>query len=160
MKRRTFLHLPKSEVATLAETPINGDLSPYTGEWTRTQIIHLSRRLLFGANLDDIAHFEQLSVEEAIEELLTLSPKPPVPTNNYNDDDYTDPEVPFGQPWINAAYDADAEGRRIWSLKGWWLGNMIEQERSITEKMVLFWFNHIPVKFYDVFYGKWDYDYI
>lgn len=160
MKRRTFSHFPKSETATVAPTPVNGDLSPYNGEWSKFQIIHLSRRLLFGAKLEDIAHFENLSFEQAIEELLTPSPKPSVPVNNYNDGEYTDPEVPFGEPWINAAYDNEAEGRRIWSLKGWWLGNMIEQEHSIMEKMILFWFNHIPIKFYDVFRGKWDYDYI
>jgi len=160
MRRRTFLHLPKKEQQANSLPSMNGDLSPYTGEWSKTQIIHLSRRLMFGANLDDIAHFETLSVQQTIDKLLTPSPKPSIPINNYNNEDYTDPDVPFGETWINAEYNNEAEGSRIWSLKGWWLGNMIEQERSITEKMILFWFNHIPIKFYDVFFGKWDYEYI
>ncbi|MEM6697257.1 MAG: hypothetical protein AAF599_02585, partial [Bacteroidota bacterium] len=75
MKRRTFLHFPQPEVVAMENAPVNGDLSPYTGEWSKTQIIHLSRRLLFGANLDDIAHFENIGMEQSIEELLTPSPK-------------------------------------------------------------------------------------
>ena len=37
-------------------------------------------------------------------------------------------------------------GRRRNSYKAWWLGLMVNQQRSIREKMVLFWHNHFATE--------------
>ncbi len=162
MNRRAFLQFPTPPITSSIETtaPLNGDLSPYTGEWNRAAATHLLRRILFGATIKDIDYFNTLDLETALEELLKESLRPLPPVNDYNDEEYTDPDVPFGSGWLQAPYNNEAEGARIWSLKCWWLSNMIEQEETIHEKMILFWFNHIPIQFYEVFFGRWDYRYI
>lgn len=151
------------KTATLdSEMIINGDLSPYQGAWEQKQVIHLLRRTMFGANLDDVAYFERLSLSQAVDKLLEPSDTPSLPKNDYNDPSsgFVDPDVLLGDTWINAPWNVEYEGARIWSLKCWWMGNMIEQNRSITEKMILFWFNHIPIQFYEVFNARWDYRYL
>lgn len=136
-------------------------LDPYTGPWDIPQVTHLLRRLMFGAKAEDVAYFLGKSPAEAVYELLhpTVG-NPPLPVNDYNEDGTIDPEVPWGETWINAPYNNTVEGVRIWSLKSWWIGNMIEQDRSILEKMIVFWHNHIPVQFYPVFNARRDYDYL
>ncbi|MEM9884988.1 MAG: DUF1800 domain-containing protein [Bacteroidota bacterium] len=160
MKRRTFLRLSGQAQSTDSFPVINGDLSPYTGVWSMRQATHLARRLMFGANLDDISYFERLGMQQSVNNLLRPERKPPQPINDYNTDEFTDPDVGFGASWINAPRNIEVEGARIWSLKCWWMGNMIEQGRHISEKMLLFWFNHIPIQFYDIFFGRWDYRYL
>ncbi len=160
MKRSNFLHL--TALAPPVEAPpLLGDLSPYEGEWGMLEITHLLRRTLFGATLEDIRYFQERTLEETLDELLSPSAiVPPIPVNNYNDRQFIDPDVPFGETWIHAPFSDDAEPGRIWSLKGWWMHNMMTQDRSIHEKMILFWFNHIPIQFYEVFFARWDYLYI
>ncbi|RYG30344.1 MAG: DUF1800 domain-containing protein, partial [Chitinophagaceae bacterium] len=75
--------------------------------------------------------------------------------NNYNDPDtkkaeenyFFDKEVPAGQTWINATtFNGKNNGRRRNSFKNWWYGLMINQQRSLREKMVLFWHNHFATE--------------
>lgn len=136
-------------------------LTPYAGEWGLLQVTHLLRRLMFGAKAEDVAYFINKTPAEAVAELLSPTVgDPPLPVNDYNSDEISDPTVPWGETWIDAPYDDTVEANRIGSLKAWWIGNLIEQDRSILEKMVLFWHNHIPVEFYPVFSGRRDYDYL
>lgn len=161
MNRRAFLHIPSASATPLEMTaPMNGDLSPYVGDWDQPAVMHLLRRTLFGVTIADIDYFKSLSLEATLDELLDTSLTPLPPVNDYNDEEFTDPDVPFGAGWLQAPFNDRAEGARIWSLKCWWLSNMIEQNRTIHEKMILFWFNHIPIQFYEVFFGRWDYQYI
>jgi uncharacterized protein (DUF1800 family) len=167
MERRTFLHLrsKESEPAAIqlpkAQTTDAG-LEPYEGPWETAQVTHLLRRTLFGAKWEDIRFFLEMSPGEAVQYLLASPPSPPPPpVNDYNgENDFIDPDVPAGETWINAPRNNEAEGHRIWTLKCWWYGNIIEQDRSIVEKMTLFWHNHIPIEFYGVFFGRWDYRYL
>lgn len=170
MDRRTLLRLsPKAPPVPLVSrpvrlfppAPVDSGLEPYQGPWELSQVSHLLRRLLFGARWEDIQYFLQMSPPEAIAYLLSApATAPPEPVNDYNDDDFTDPDAPFGEPWLEAPKKDFIEGRRIQSLKNWWLGNIIEQERSILEKMLLFWHNHIPVEFSAVFFGRWNHRYL
>lgn len=143
-----------------ARPPVAAGLEPYTGPWTMAQVTHLLRRTTFGAPYEAVRHLLGMTMNEAVNSVLQpFVNAPPVPVNDYNNDDYTDPDVPFGQSWVEADWKVEAEGLRIWSLKGWWLRNMIESEATIAEKMVLFWFNHIPVEMQGVFFGRWHYKY-
>lgn len=141
--------------------PVFAGLDPYNGTWNIAQVTHLLRRATFGAKYSDVKRLLAMSPQQAVTSVLAdFSAAPPVPVNNYNTDgEFADPEVPFGEPWINADWNVEAEGYRITSLRGWWLQNIITQEATIAEKMVLFWFNHIPVQFDGVFFGRWLYKY-
>ena len=61
--------------------------------------------------------------------------------------------VAMGQTWVNdpnMASHPDVRGainsRRSDSLKKWWAGLIINQQRSIQEKMVLFWHHHFSIQ--------------
>lgn len=116
---------------------------------------------MFGAKAEDVAYFLGKTRAEAVYELLHPQVGAlPLPVNDYNEGEQQDPDVPWGESWLDAPYNDDVEGARIWSLKSWWTGNMIEQDRSILEKMTVFWHNHIPVQFYSVFNARRNYDYL
>ena len=69
-----------------------GSLNEYTGAWDTTEIVHLLKRTVFGAMIDDINHFRSLTMSQAVDELLTPTAAPATtPLNNYSSDGYTDP---------------------------------------------------------------------
>ena len=123
---------------------VNSGIRRYKGEWAETQVAHLLRRTLFGANRADVDYFLKHSPKKAVRELVRAEyalPGPPI--NNYNDEKYTDPEIAAGADWtVSQKYDGMNNYRRRNSFKSWWLGLMLNQDRSLREKMVLFWHNH------------------
>jgi uncharacterized protein (DUF1800 family) len=123
---------------------VTSGIRRYKGEWTETQVAHLLRRTMFGANRADVEYFLKHSPKKAVRELVRTEyalPGPPI--NNYNDDKYTDPEIAAGADWtVSLKYDGMNNYRRRNSFKSWWLGLMLNQDRSLREKMVLFWHNH------------------
>jgi uncharacterized protein (DUF1800 family) len=125
-------------------TLITSGIHRYKGPWDETRAAHLLRRTMFGVKRSDLAYFLRKSPRSAVRELLyTTYALPAPPVNNYNDDKYTDPEIAAGDDWtVSLKYDGMNNGRRKNSFKSWWLGLMIGQDRSIREKMVLFWHNH------------------
>lgn len=133
----------------------------YTGAWEEPQVAQLLRRLLFGIKKSELDYFKTRSMEEVVDELLTPSPLPPPPVNDYNgiDAGVTDPTIPFGQPWVEAAYSNPYEGFRIISLKSWMIKNMINQQANIHEKMVFFWHNLLVTQTWDLFISKASYQY-
>ncbi|MEK7258056.1 MAG: DUF1800 family protein, partial [Bacteroidota bacterium] len=131
-------------------------LEPYSGTWDVEQVAHLLRRTMFGAKNTDVHNFLEMSVSAAVDKLLEELPQPPPPINDYGND----PFVPPGQTWIDAPMSNGHEDKRTYSLKGWWLGNMLDQPTNIREKMVLFWHNHIPIEFWDLYNGRYSYRYM
>lgn len=135
---------------TSARTAIQGrtnsGLDPYSGPWGETQVIHLLKRCMFGAKRADIAHFLGLTMEDSIAELIAPTPTPAPPLNNYATGTVTDPNVALGETWVNAPLDILLNGLRNNSLKNWWISNQLNQERSIHEKMTLFWHNHFATE--------------
>lgn len=125
-------------------TPVTSNIRRYKGEWKQTQVTHLLRRTLFGAKKEDVDYFLRKSPKKAVRELIRANDPPPSPPiNNYNDIHYQDPEIAPGTTWTVAMkYDGMNNGRRKNSFKSWWFGLMVGQDRSIREKMVLFWHNH------------------
>lgn len=157
---------PDQADLTAAQFPENdltlsGGLAPYTGPWSPELAAHLLRRVTFGAKKSQIDQLTALgSAEAAVDFVLTLpATVPPPPVNNYNNPDFTDPEVPAGATWINAVYNVDAEGPRIESWRGWWLDRMINSEANIQEKMTLFWHNHFATRTDSAFWGRLTYQY-
>lgn len=123
---------------------VNSGLKRFRSKWGPEEAKHLLKRTLFGATRADIDFFASKSLRESVDLLLnTAEPVPEPPLNYYNDDKYTDPDVPMGSTWVNQLkYDGMSNGRRKNSFRAWWLGLMLNQNRTLREKMVLFWHNH------------------
>jgi uncharacterized protein (DUF1800 family) len=134
-------------------------LAPYTGSWTVNEVTHLLKRTMFGAKKSDIDYFLTLSPGAAVDELLNniVAPSPPVRDYGLMEDEdgvmHDDLGVAIGQTWVNdpnmasaAQIRGDINRNRMEGLKKWWAGLIINQQRSIQEKMVLFWHHHFSVQ--------------
>lgn len=134
-------------------------MQQFAAAWDESTLRHLLRRTLFGFKQEDINAFKGKSMAEVVQLLVSPSPAPLPPVNNYNDSNFSDPTVPAGQTWVNAPYDGNANGRRNSSLKSWWIGNLIQQTSSVHEKMTLFWHNHFAIESVDVNDARYMYRY-
>ncbi len=144
-------------------------ITPYTGTFGRSELQHLLRRTLFGCTPGDLAHFNGMTLTQVVDELLTFSNNtaPPVKAysaldgNNNPDPTLLDPNVLFGTTWVNTPREADAAAEvtqaRLESLVAWWMGQCVEQERNMREKLVIFWHNHMPTHLGQVFNSEASY---
>ncbi len=167
MDRRAFLQTRKKKIAApdvssfkVART--NSGLDPYTGTFGTNEIIHLLKRTMFGAAKADVDYFKTKTLSQTVNELLSvplLQPNPPV--KNYAnpvDPADLDTAVVAGATWVNTnTNDGGVNSQRISSLKSWWTGLMINQNRNILEKMVLFWHNHFATETTDIGRAIWCY---
>ena len=146
MDRRQFLTARRTKPAVQREFPNARTLSgveEYTGPWTKNEVQHLLKRTMFGSTAADLAHFTSLSLDSSINELLSpVAAVPAPPVNDYSME-MADPNVPAGATWINdLTLNEDLNEVRRASFKQWWTGAMINQDRSIREKLTLFWADH------------------
>jgi uncharacterized protein (DUF1800 family) len=147
MDRRDFLtsfqaKAPEQDFSQIDRT--RSGLAPYTGSWGTGEVTHLLKRTLFGATVADVNYFKTKTLAQTIDELVNATvPEPLPPVNNYNGTT-ADPDVPAGETWVNAAHvkTGNINNLRTNSLTSWWTGLQLNQGRSISEKMVLFWHNH------------------
>jgi uncharacterized protein (DUF1800 family) len=160
MDRRDFFKMTRRAAETKSgKRAFFSGMTPYTGSWTSNEVMHLLKRTMFGAKKTDIDYFLTLSLNEAVDELLnTVSvPTPPVRDYGLIPDEFNvmwdDLGVVQGQTWVNdpnLVSNPDVRGAinalRVQSLRKWWAGLIINQGRSIQEKMVLFWHHHFSVK--------------
>ncbi|UYQ92049.1 DUF1800 domain-containing protein [Chitinophaga horti] len=151
MDRRSFLALAPSrnkKAPVKAARTLSG-LAPYTGPWNTAQVVHLLKRAMFGAAVPDVNYFKGLGMDAAVDALLNFADTTPAPPiNNYQNDE-ADPEIAAGASWVMSAPIADnddLENARRQSFKAWWLGLMVNQPRSMREKMTLFWHNHFATE--------------
>lgn len=147
--------------------PIEGGLAPYTGQWTENEIIHLLKRTMYGATVEDVNYFMDMSYGAAVDELVnTVNTNPGEPIKVYTTDTTapsTDPDwsVPVGRSWVSTGSSSNLVNReRRDTIRCWWLNNMINQPRSIEEKMILFWSNHVTIEFATVTVALMCYKYI
>lgn len=129
----------------------SASLQPYSGQWTQTQVIHLLRRTTFGFKPEEVIHFSDLGMNFSVDTLLEQSPTQPLPPLNvYSTSEKPDPDVAFGQTWVNAPFNPalppEYYQARTDSLKAWWVGLMISSPLNIREKMTLFWQNHFAIE--------------
>ncbi len=143
---------PVAAAQATRTTRTNSGITQYAGIWDTNQVIHLLKRTMFGAKLADIAYFKGKSMVQAVDELCApVTPASP-PVNNYegklfNGTPFTDPAgIPKGSTWVNAPFDGNAAGFRDYSFRAWWVGQLLNQTRSVNEKMVLFWHNHFSTE--------------
>lgn len=144
-----------------ARTSATG-IETYTGDWTVRQMAHLLKRTMFGSTKADLSALKDMTMTQAVDLLLSSAPVPEPPVVDYNDasEGIEDPDVAFGETWVDAARNGDFEGLRITSLKSWMIRNMANQGISIHEKMNLFWHNLIPTQIWGVFLSGASYQYL
>ncbi len=136
-------------------------ISPYAGAWGHDQVVHLLRRTMFGAKMADITYFKSKTMSQAVDELLTVNTTPPSPPiNNYSNGANKDPNIAEGATWVNGPEDPNFNGQRRQSLKYWYIGQMINQERSILEKLTLFWHNHFSTETQVYNSAIWGYNHL
>lgn len=135
-------------------------IEPYSGSWTGNEVQHLLKRTMFGSKKSDIQYFKSKTLSQAVNELVNATaPLPSPPVNDYNSAMVTDPAVPAGQTWVNApTNDGTINSLRRSSFKKWWTGLMINQDRSLREKMTLFWSNHFGTETVDINNAHWVYN--
>ena len=167
MDRRSFLaakKAPKQEaVSTKAARIITSGLIPYSGAWTIAEVNHLLKRTMFGASKSDINYFLTRTMSQAVDELLNpVAPLPAPPLKTYADTNTPagDPDlgVTAGQTWVNThTLDGGVQSNRRTSFRSWWMGVMINQDRSIREKLTLFWHNHFSTEANEVGNARYVY---
>ena len=159
--RREDILEPETQNYTPANLALGSGIDPYTGSWGKEQILHLLKRSLFGVKVEDYNHFKNYTMDQLVDALLSPDDLPEPPINNYNEpaQNFIDPDVTDGETWVGAPFSDDFAGSRIVSLKSWMIKNAINQERTIHQKMKLFWHNHLATQSWDVFVPNAAYKY-
>ncbi|MFZ9877023.1 MAG: DUF1800 domain-containing protein [Chitinophagaceae bacterium] len=167
MDRRGFIR----EIVPVAEKQSNqqvftrtqSGLNPYTGAWGDEELLHLLRRTMFGAKRSDLSFFRGRTVDQVVDALLNptaAAPAPPIKeyANPTTVGVNVDTAVLQGTTWVNNINnDGTIQALRRASYKKWLTGNLINQDRSIREKMILFWTDHFGNEATDVGNGNWIY---
>ncbi len=152
----------------LQPTSPTSTLAPYSGTWTSNEAIHLLKRLSFGAVKEDVDYFKNLTFAQAVDEMLnTKNLNPGFPIKNYMPNLATtansDPDwsVPIGRTWVNTITGSGSvNSNRRPSLKAWWHDLLVNQPRSIEEKMILFLSTFVAVEFDTVSNAIYCYKYL
>lgn len=126
-------------------------LAPYTGAFSLKHKKHILRRLTFGSKLDDLRALDGLTADQAVDAMVTKAVTPPAPPVNHYENFYQDSSlVPYGQTWVDATrYVGSTRAWRIYSMKAWWTENMMTQDMTIEEKMLLFFHSNYPIEMYN-----------
>ncbi len=165
MDRRDFLTAKrrKQPAATpQASRNITSGINPYAGPWTENEIVHLLKRTMFGAKKADVDYFRSRTVIQAVDELLNpTAPQPAPPVKEYvtsTQPGTPDGNIMQGSTWVNDINnDGTVQSQRRASYKKWWTGMLINQDRSIREKLNMFWIDHFGNEATDVGNGNWVY---
>ena len=124
-------------------------IAKHTGSWNFDTAKHLAKRTMFGATRTDVDYFLAKGLDTSVAELLTTETAPSPPVNNYSPA-IPDPKVSYGSTWVNKpSFPVPATEiflARKFSLKSWWIGQMLGQGRSVSQKMTLFWQNHFSIQ--------------
>jgi len=171
MDRRDFLTagkakkaVPANPVVFASPTRTTSGLNPYAGAWTTNEVIHLLRRTMFGATKADVDFFKAMTMSQAVDALLNVplaqfTPPPPVKAYD-NSTSPTDPDnaIAAGQTWINVnTNDGTVDFNRVNSFRNWWMGQILNHDRNILEKMTLMWHNHFATETNVISRGIWCY---
>lgn len=168
MDRRDFLTARRRRPSAVQPTDVSptartrSGITIYSGPWTEQEVIHLLKRTMFGAKKSDIDYFKTRTMSQAVDELLNpTAPQPAPPVKEYvTSPNATTPDTNIvqGTTWINDINnDGTVQAQRRASYKKWLMGNMINQDRSIREKLIMFWVDHFGNETIDVGNGNWVY---
>ena len=145
-------------VESLRVGNITSGLAPYTGVWTETEALHLIRRTTFGFKKANVTSLAALTMNAAVDNILTtdtIAPSPPV--NWYNNFDADPNGIAYGADWTNDAFSAYSSHNQTINkyrqdgISRWLYGLVLNQRNNIGEKMMWFWYHFIPVDFDTVY---------
>ncbi len=165
MDRREFFTATRRSAPTSTAQPprtLSG-IDAYTGPWTEQEVVHLLKRTMFGAKRADVNYFKNLSMSQAVQELLNPTAQDPAPPVKEYVTSTTlgvnaDANILQGTTWINDINnDGTVQSQRRASYKKWWTGVMINQDRSIREKLMLFLVDHFGNEITDIGVSNWTY---
>ena len=117
-------------------------LLPVSGSLGISGAKHLLNRCMIGPMPDEIKRFASFTINQALNELTINQPVPAEPLGY----DATDTDVPVGTSWVIKPYNSNFNTQRERSLRSWWINNIVKQNPSLTEKMILFWHNHFAIE--------------
>ena len=117
-------------------------LLPVSGSLGVSGATHLLNRCMIGPMPDEIKRFASFTINQALNELTINQPVPAEPLGY----DATDTDVPVGTSWVIKPYNSNFNTQRERSLRSWWINNIVKQNPSLTEKMILFWHNHFAIE--------------
>ena len=166
MDRRDFLTAGKAKkkapVQFVSPARTLSGINPYTGPWGTNEVIHLLKRTMFGAKKTDVDYFVSRTMNQTVDELLNpTAPVPVPPVKEYTTSTQPgtpDANIAQGDTWVNDINnDGTVQSQRRASYKKWWSGVMVNQDRSIREKMVFLWIDHFGNEANDVGNGNWVY---
>lgn len=117
---------------------------------------------MFGANKADVDYFASRTMSQAVDELLSpTAPNPAPPVKEYTTSTQPgtpDANIALGETWVNDINnDGTVQSQRRASYKKWWTGVLINQDRSIREKMIFLWTDKFGNEASDVGNGNWVY---
>ncbi len=171
MDRRDFLTAgkPKKKAPAQSKTgqivsparTLSG-INPYTGAWGTNEVIHLLKRTMFGAKKADVDYFASLTMNQSVDELLNpTAPDPLPPVKEYTTSTQPgtpDANIAQGTTWVNDINnDGTVQSQRMASYKKWFTGVLINQDRSIREKMIFLWIDKFGNEANEVGYANWIY---
>lgn len=145
-----------SDKSSLRVGVVSTGLAPYTGTWSDWEKLHLLRRTGFGFKKSDLALLNGKSMSESVDMVLTADPVMPNPPVNWYQSLFADENgLPYGADWTNDPIESYVDGivtnvYRSETLKMWLLHQALNQNISIREKMVQFWYHFIPVNFDEI----------
>ena len=166
MDRRDFLTAGKTRkkvpVPFVSPARTLSGINPYTGPWRTNEVIHLLKRTMFGAKKSDVDYFATRTMNQTVDELLNpTAPNPAPPVKEYTTSTQPgtpDTNIAQGTTWVNDINnDGTVQSQRRASYKKWWTGTLINQDRSIREKMVFLWIDHFGNEANDVGNANWVY---
>lgn len=131
------------------QRPSSG-IATYTGPWTEQQAAHVLRRTLFGPTHAEIKQAVKDGMATTIKNLLAQQSAalPPI-----NFDEAAD------LAWYHRNNKNSFDSRAN-SLKAWWMDLMLFQPMNITEKLSLFWHNHLVTSINGVGDPRLSYEYL
>jgi uncharacterized protein (DUF1800 family) len=152
---------------TLRVGNVTSGLNPYgsTAAWTSVEALHLLKRIGFGYKKVDVDTLVAAgSADAAVNIILNINNTPPAPpvvwygapgSVNYPALDANG--IAYGADWTNnpspyvsAVQDGlqqTSNYYRIEGLRRWLFGQALNQDITIREKMVWFWYHFIPIDF-------------
>ncbi len=170
MDRRDFLLNPvkkkgvalNTSVKIKASRPTSG-LETFIGSWTESEVTHLLKRVMFGAKKADVDYFKTRTLQQTVAELLNpASFTRPDPIKEYatttNAAAVPDTAILTGTTWVND-YNGDGtvQSQRRTSYRKWFAGNLINQDRSVLEKLTMFWIDLLGNQMDTVGNANWIY---
>ncbi len=147
---------PSASFSPLRTSGVQSGIAPYSGPFTESEMLHLLRRITFGAPKSTIAEIKGMTMSAAVDYLIDNPVQPATtPVNNYTVG-VDSGGVAFGSSWMDAALPDPVDppapapavrgplssNRTYNSFKPWWMGQLITQRTHILEKITLFWSNY------------------